>query len=92
MQNKKLSMAVCEKVVKKFRPMSQKLSKIGKNPTTFRGVVVNLILKVSMGALMLFSFLSCSEILTCCDPGGGGPKDPQLSKLPNALEWVFKSV
>ena len=28
--------------------------------------------------------------LTLCHPGGG-PKDPQLSKSPNALKLVFKS-
>ena len=28
--------------------------------------------------------------LTLCDPGGG-PKDPQLNKSPNALKLVFKS-
>ena len=31
-----------------------------------------------------------SDMLTLCHPGGG-PKDPQLSKSPNALKLVFKS-
>ena len=29
--------------------------------------------------------------LTLCHPGGGGPKDPQLIKSPNAQKLAFKS-
>ena len=37
-QNKKLRMAVREKMVKKFRPMSRKWSEIGQNPS-IKGIV-----------------------------------------------------
>ena len=48
--------------------------------------------------MKIFLVILCSksyyfeDILTLCHPGGGGgPKDPQLSKLLNALKWVHKN-
>ena len=44
-----------------------------------------------MGVSFFPKCLKFKKVLTLCDPGGGGPKDPQLSESLNALKWVHKN-